>query len=1580
MAEEEQAPDNPFLGMGFGAAVRKLRDNPDLAGKFDEVFKDEQDVDTLERARLSHVNSLYRQSTTGALALKGMHDVATSPQPEEVPSTPEQQSFDRWAQRLAQGTQRNKEYVPVTKKSQWEDIKKQYDSTLDDLANYDRMSNSIGALTPEGFIDPWASEAAILGSLSGGLVAIENTAFLPLKGLTPLARVVSGAIQGGVVNAATDPIVQKLNQQAGVQGEWDFTRTALSFPMGAVINGGIVGMGEVLTRNVIRSERANLAKSDPSLAEPLEVGVVAPKSEFAPGAKVDDKPLFPKEETSTEVSALKEGETPSPEIPEIVARQPGGLRAEPTPSPNYQRPPETVKSLQTMVGELEDAFGVPIRQGRVGVKGALGTFHRDTGVIHVQEYPDFSVSAHEVAHALDERLGGALSKTKGDLNTVQQQFANELRPLDYDQDPIMGQRVHEGFAEFMRLYMTNPAYVQRNAPGFYSTFSNLMERTQPEVLEKLVGFQKAYKNYLEATPEQIIAAGIVAPKSMSWGDKIVARLTDAKVAPTIKNILSLSYDAFIHKDEDINRAFRALGTTIKEKTGKLVDVLPSEDPTYLFKELRAANQTAMNHLAHGVPKFGTDQPVGPSLAQVLSTAVGKSSITGQWNGPMFQKFEAYVKSLMGIVRWTQFDHGLVPNAPFAESKDYFKQLILQYNKEFPQFQQAANMLNEYNRNVRERARDAGVVGFTSDKVDEWNKLPFYAPMYRSRDDIQPGGNTGLKSAPQGVKKFEGSMRDVISPISSIIQDNVAIEKAIAHNRFMDSLAKWSKAAGAEGGRFLERLPAHEVQAMKVDLEQVVKTGLKEEGYGGQDATTITNDFLQNYFANANPSSTAFKMVIRDGRKEPIVFWGESGEVAAARVTTKQEGFGIYELLQTVPKPMGDLAVQFMNLVSSAQVISVVTHPFYALRNLFRDQRLATALIPGYRPGIGLISGGKALLQGDVKGALYNLAVPSWAEGMVSAMRNDKFAQAYREHGGTSPGMQYTPHMDEVKVDIDNLAKQGFSVRKIASLEGVSEAVSIAEKATRLGVVRAVYNEKKRLGLSDFDAMSEATRESSDLLDFNRHGSQFETTRKITPFIGAWIQSLDKLARAAYIPVHRAAWGTTVFAKDKEQISTAMRAWGVIGVTGFAGGMMKAALFWDKDGYRDAGPKVKSANHVIPLGDDTVFLVPKSWELDIPDTMGEYAFASWMKSDPRAGEQFRQAAFEALAPPAPVFANATIKPVVESISNYNFFTGRPIVSEQWEKVAPEYQARGRTSIIGKKLAETFGISPLKVDHVLGSFGYYGKDMVMLSKGDEQQDPTSNLIDWTLLRAGIKDPTMLSDAREKFWKHMGRTTGDYAQAVETFKMLRRSEKGEQEALAYFSKLPNNRKAWVVLNEGADEEGKKAFTADDRRAHALTRSADAVSVLNGVRNELTENRLVNGESKDILMTPDSRKKLAQVVGQMALAEMVNGLIVTKEPGYTDRKLFDMNVFMDRINAISPEAAEEVKSRYAGGSTSGKKIYRWDNVAKAYDPMQSALITNGSQADLSLITEDVTSGGYEFGSERRKKAPVRRGRIEVR
>jgi hypothetical protein len=165
------------------------------------------------------------------------------------------------------------------------------------------------------------------------------------------------------------------------------------------------------------------------------------------------------------------------------------------------------------------------------------------------------------------------------------------------------------------------------------------------------------------------------------------------------------------------------------------------------------------------------------------------------------------------------------------------------------------------------------------------------------------------------------------------------------------------------------------------------------------------------------------------------------------------------------------------------------------------------------------------------------------------------------------------------------------------------------------------------------------------------------------------------------------------------------------------------MYWflthDDEEYKRQEQEVRDNNWISPsLG----IRVPIPFEVGvlfkvIPERILEYSFGDDTGKD--LSESMGRALKSTFAfNPIP----QTFLPLEEARTNYSFFTGRPIVGQGMEGVAPEFQVGPSTTKIAQSIGNSLGVSPMKVDHVIqgytGTMGMYLVDAVdsILSSND------------------------------------------------------------------------------------------------------------------------------------------------------------------------------------------------------------------------------------------------------------------------
>lgn len=1254
------------------------------------------------------------------------------------------------------------------------------------------------------------------------------------------------------------------------------------------------------------------------------------------------------------LDAAARGEAPAADVDALAQRKGGeGLWNEQqrpaggVPDRPSSRTRLALQSLQQQVANLAEALGIPIRQGRVEIRGALGTFNNRSGVARVKEIADLEVVAHEAAHGIERRIGQPLT----DLTNS---FTNELARLDYDQTKM---RVNEGFAEWVRILIGDPDRARQLAPGFYSAFNLFLERRAPDILSAIEGATNAYRAYNTASSVDVIRAGRRSVSENSMWDTTMKRIQDEGFPAVVlsmfqqapKHMMSLfqaGYRALLDDKAPVARSVRELARSIAAQEGQLLDLKAADNPEILMRLLERSQQAATRDMIDGVYGYQSIVHGQFSLANALAEATGQPSVWGRWNKERAELFSSYLIARRAEYLWRRFEAGDLPNPPTAFSREDAMAAIRDLEQQFPPFRTAAEKVHGYSRDLLKKQFDGGII--SRDLYDELLTHDFYVPFRRDMSDT-PTVGTGSPAAMspgdvQTVSRQRGSSRDIKDPIESLMQQTFLVNRVIRHNDVVRALASLAERAGPAGGRFLENLPAHEARKYIVNLEDLIESKAREIGMDSAEAKA----FIQTMgdLSKEDPvMGSFFKMQQTATRGEPIVFYREGGELRAARIMSGKEGHALYETLMAAPPAVADVFKNVIGMGASVLRYGITSEPTFILSNYIRDQFAAAILRPDYVP---IWSGMKGLIEEGAQG---------------------QSAKMYGLAGGVSGGAAVGPVERAVSLEIDALAKDGFLVNRLTSIKGLMELASFTEAGTRNSIFAKVYAQKIRQGLSEYEAMIEAAFQAQDLLDFGRHGSHTMAIRNMVPFLNATMQGLDKASRTMIEPVLRAISGGNAMVQDTAEFRNALLAWTKAGALGSAVGAMWAAVNWDKDSYRNASPQLKGTHLIVPWGNQ-IIVVPKPFELGLGFTAGEYAYQQMMQNDPRAARMFAEAAWEVMTPHGGL---PVITPAIELSLGKSLYTGRDIVPDTLKGLPPEMQYTDRTSELSKWLGKQLGVSPLKVEYGIGAnFGTWGRNVAALTQGLDEDAPAAQFADAAFFRRFIKDPTRSSDVTVRFWDFMSKSTGKFNQANAAYDALVKGFK-DQEARDLVAKLPASQKSYVILKSAADEDGRPAFKPDEKRLHPLTRAYDAVTLLNGVRSELASNTFAAWESRQPQkMSPEMRRDLLENIRQLSQAEMYNGLIVAKEPGYERQPMVSPDDIMVRIRHISPAVADEIATRYAAN-----KVYRIDSVAKFWPRAERELVRFGSRADLSEVAYDVRSEGYAFEGDKARKPQKRRVEI---
>jgi len=283
---------------------------------------------------------------------------------------------------------------------------------------------------------------------------------------------------------------------------------------------------------------------------------------------------------------------------------------------------------------------------------------------------------------------------------------------------------------------------------------------------------------------------------------------------------------------------------------------------------------------------------------------------------------------------------------------------------------------------------------------------------------------------------------------------------------------------------------------------------------------------------------------------------------------------------------------------------------------------------------------------------------------------------------------------------------------LSRLEGIT-------RASDLAVRKAIYDQTM---VEKQDVLLATTR-SREFINFRRRGAStvLPALSSTIPFFNAYLQGMDVLLRAATGKSAAAGLDKSAAKKLFYTKVTQMAAFSAL----------YAIMSSGEDYYDEAGLQVRHNNWMLPGG--IKFPVPEELGaiFKVPaEMLVEYFQRNGTNEEMKAADATFTALKYAFAQYSPIGGRMTpipaaIKPVIEAVTNYSFFTGRELEGVyQRSQLLPSQRTRGNTSELAQAiskfteslLGENNAISPIMIDNTLQ--GYFGSVAGIITMGTDQ----------------------------------------------------------------------------------------------------------------------------------------------------------------------------------------------------------------------------------------------------------------------
>lgn len=536
----------------------------------------------------------------------------------------------------------------------------------------------------------------------------------------------------------------------------------------------------------------------------------------------------------------------------------------------------------------------------------------------------------------------------------------------------------------------------------------------------------------------------------------------------------------------------------------------------------------------------------------------------------------------------------------------------------------------------------------------------YVPFYRVQDDRLSGSSLSPTS---GVANQRAPIKRLKGGDANVgdILTNIMMNVTKMVDASVKNNAAMEAVDALRGSGLIAKEPMKFTQELVPMTE--VRRILKEKGIDPNIVPNDAMDGLQKMMAIQPPTGEGVISIMRDGKRE----YYKTDDMLLWRSLTSinKKAFGRWISLFRAPKR---LLTEWITI-----------DPAFMVANFMRD------------------TGSAFVISRD-----NNVPVAGALKGMGQALFNDSTMRTLVGAGAAfENGYQTGGDPEQTRKVLAAAMKSPSFARSVLDspvklYRAWKHIGSSVENSNRV----AVYNAAIASGKSK----KRAAYEAKDLMDFSMGGDWpfIQFLIQTVPFMNARAQGNYRLFRGA----------------AENPIGFTMKGM-LVGLAGLALYM----AFRDDERYRELETWDKHAYFHWWIG-DVHYRLPKPFEVGaIFNTVPEMAFEYHYSEENDAGQQLLRGFGHMLGEtfamnPMP----QTVKPIFESAFNYNFFTGRPIVSHYEQKRLPPDQYRYRTSPTMQELARVMpsGLdaastkirSPLHLQNLYSNYtGTLGRYMLM-----------------------------------------------------------------------------------------------------------------------------------------------------------------------------------------------------------------------------------------------------------------------------
>lgn len=922
------------------------------------------------------------------------------------------------------------------------------------------------------------------------------------------------------------------------------------------------------------------------------------------------------------------------------------------------RIPDQPVRRKNIIDIIKRRFGVQIYQGRVRGKGRLGFYRRKFGEVRIKKRNDIEVTAHEIAHWMDERFPW--------IQKLYKLYPEEMQGVSYDTT-----KDFEGYAEFMRLWMTQDHLAREAAPGFYDAWMTTLDQhkglrdTALEIQELMHAWhlQGARKRLQDRYGKQ-----------------------DVSIPERVRHIWDGFTDRILQKVFDGLRPFKEIEREIRGTVGSAAT--SGYLSLRLSYGLNGMMQALMNKGTFNWNEKGDLEFTGSGLKDIFDPVSDRMADMQSYMVAR-RAAELMQQGRENHIRADEIQAGLALGGQRVETiervVDEQGEVIQEAGVEFiddpalkgdPEFKDIFDQWLAFNERMFDFYESSGIVSpETRAAIEEMNKN--YVPFNRIVETMQ-----GEKPRARGKKllpRLYGGTGNINDIFESIVGNTTHMVHAALINRGKANFYRMLNNSDGQTAALYAAPIGTDIKGVQVSSEQVIRHVVEAFGMdmasfrmaqtglvaSGQEADLVNT--IEQLSENLEPMLTFFQFGI-DPRGDNIDFYYEDGKKKFYEVADQ----GLLDAINHLgPKPH-NMVVNMLGGFANVLRLGVTLTPTFQVKNFIRDTMNAFTLSKGH-------------------------IVPAYGatKALTERIWNDVHYWEYMLNGGGFAAM----------ADADGINQDRILDTKNKIMEALNSGLSAFEYSNRI----AEFKKLREKGWTARDAVL-AGREIST--DFAMRGSS-QTLRVLTisiPFLNARLQGLYRNGRE----IMQIEKGKARFA-GQQAFSYALRSMAAITIPSLALYMLNK----DDERYEEIPDWIRDLSWIIFTGDgeDDYVMIPKPFETGmlwgtLPERMMEAQYKDnkeladatlWMLTETFGLGGIPQA----------------FKPWFDLQKNENF-TGAPIVPEYMEALEPSEQYKSYTSDAMIALGRKLNISPLRAEYVvrgyLGTWGTWGLGLADFMVGD------------------------------------------------------------------------------------------------------------------------------------------------------------------------------------------------------------------------------------------------------------------------